>query len=120
MTTKVGYSVCNGLLAEANILGKSIPKTREQYELCMIRMAASIEMEHAGGYDSLLQRMIRANYHGIPCISIDTEGAQKMKGRPIIRPPGMLLKSAHKPHVFLRTEITKRFLCRTTQGVRNI
>ena len=44
---------------------------------------------------------------------------RKWKAAPLSRPPGMLLKSAHKPHVFLRTEITKRFLCRT-QGVRNI
>ena len=55
----VGNDVCNinGLLAEEYILGKLVPKTRRQYQLCVIKMKDWIKTNYPGEYDSSLEDM---------------------------------------------------------------
>lgn len=47
----------NGLLAEEYILGKLVPKTRRQYELCIIKMKAWVKKHHLEEYDTLTDEM---------------------------------------------------------------
>ena len=49
----VGNGVCNanGPLAEAYILGHSVPTTRRQYQLCIVQMKAWTIENHAKEYD---------------------------------------------------------------------
>ena len=53
-----GVRNANGLLAEAYILGKLVPKTRRQYELCIDKMTAWIRIHNPEGYDNSLKQMI--------------------------------------------------------------
>ena len=55
----VGADVCNinGLLAEEYILGKLVPKTRRQYQLCVIKMKDWIKTNYPGEYNSSLEEM---------------------------------------------------------------
>ena len=46
------------LLAEEYILGKLVPKTRRQYELCIITMTAWVKANHIALYDSVQNEMI--------------------------------------------------------------
>ena len=57
MATKMATKNINGLLAEEYILGKLVPKTRRQYQLCVIKMKDWIKTNYPGEYDSSLEDM---------------------------------------------------------------